>query len=340
MNTRQLGLEETRFNSCPFQDFLETDDTHCLSFQDSKQQYEVLSENHPKLPQWLADINHVGFGDISAKPIPTYDFPLFIPIVKSGSHKIMGGVSPPFVAVMIGHILDSSYNPIEIDVRTRFGISPDSKIILQCYGKDELIERVWTKKKEIIPKIAAMGFDLITGVNYSVWLNQPHAERLINLKRSLITFEDFQNCGAPAIPHLYWYGKRDLDRWKIWIRENPNIKYIAINLQTERVNKIWEQTIDDLRCFSLELDRPIHFLITGPSTVTRISQLQSVFAKYSILNARCARSAACGHLMSQEGERLISRYSSSPRNEIMQQNIAFYQGAMKVHYSFPFSSHK
>lgn len=329
MSTKQLGLWDSRSKDCPFGELLDEEDDHCYSFFHKKDGYEVIGEDHPEFGQWLADIRHVGF-DVVAKPIPEQNLPLYIPVVRSGSQKLMDGVSYPVVAITLGDLFKGKELYSIGDIRSRFGISRNSKIILLCYGRDRFIEQIWAKRTETFSKIASLGFDLVTAVNYSVWFNQPHAERLINLKRSLLTFEDLQKLGVPAIPHVYWSGRKDLERWRDWISLNPNTTYLAINLQTERGDFVWKQTLEDLSFFVSILERPVHFFITGPSTPNRIQQLREILPSFSLANGHCARQAASSYLLSQENGNIKREYSKLPKNEIMRKDIAFYFNAMSI----------
>lgn len=332
MGIKQLGLWDNRSDKCPFVELLEDDDNHCFSFGQPKDGYEVIAEDTPFFANILAEIRNVGFNDISAKPTPSFEMPSFVPNVKRGSQKILQGNIPPVVAISLSNII----SPKELSmpsggIRSKFGIHPNSKVLLLCYAKDGLIEKLWGQRKEIFKKIAALEFDLVTAVNYSIWLNQPHAERLINPKRSLITFQELQELGAPAVPHIYWTGKKDLMRWGDWLTSNEGVNIIAINLQTERErgNVIWNQTLEDLKFFASLLDRPIHFLITGPSKPERIRQLQNILPSFTLTNGSCARKAASGFLIKEDQGSLRYEHSNKiPKNEILEKNIKFYEELM------------
>lgn len=332
MSVKQLGLWDNRSDKCPFIELLEDDDNHCFSFGQPKGGYEVIAEDTPFFANILAEIKNVGFYDISARPTLAFEMPSFIPGVKRGSQKILQDNVLPFVAISLSNII----SPKELsmptgDIKSKFGIHPKSKVLLLCYAKDGLIEKLWTRRKDIFKNIAGLGFDLVTSVNYSVWLDQPHAERLINPKRSLITFQELQELGVPTIPHIYWTGKKDLMRWGDWLTNNKGVSTIAINLQTERErgNLIWNQTLEDLKFFVSILGRPVHFLITGPSKPERIRQLQNILPTFTLTNGICARRAASGYLLKEDAGSLRHEHSNEiPKNKILGKNIKFYEELM------------
>lgn len=333
MAIKQLGLWDNRSDKCPFVELLEDDDNHCFSFDQPKGGYEVIAEDTPFFANILAEIKNVGFNDILAKPTPSLEYPSFIPGVKRGSQKLLQENVPPFVAVSLSNILSPKKLSMPTgDIRSKFGIHPKSKILLLCYAKDGLIEKLWGQRKEIFRKIKSLEFDLVTAVNYSIWLDQPHAERLINPKRSLITFQELQDLGIPAVPHIYWTGRKDLIRWHDWLASNKVVNTVAINLQTERErgNVIWNQTLEDLKYLVSILDRPLHFLITGPSKPERIRQLQNILPRFTLTNGSCASKAASGYLIKEDqGSLRYAHDNKIPKNEILGKNIKFYEELME-----------
>lgn len=323
MHEEQLGLWQNRLPECPFTGLLEEDDNHCLSFGESKEENEVLSCDSPKTYQFMAHVRGVGFMDVIAKPTPSVNLPRFIPTIPHGSQKLLAGNKLPFVAVSINEIVSSKKLFVTNEIRAKWGINSRSKIILLSYALDKLIEGIWPKRRSIFKNIASLGLELATAINYSVFFNEPHAERLINLKRSLITFEEMQKLNILTVPHIYWFGRKDLCRWKDWLSENKSVNIVAINLQTER--NTWTQTIEDLKFFVSKLDKPLHFLITGPSIPKRIRDLKEVLPSFSLSNGRCSMWSACSQLIKEFNGKIYPEFSSLPKNEIFRENIRFYE---------------
>ena len=287
---KQLSLNLDLSPVCPFRDFLDEDDCHCLGLGAQSGGYDFLDENDKRLGQWLADVRGVGLNNVIAQPSRLPGLPIYIPGITRGSYNVMREIykkrSIPIVAVTLGSILNMSKDKISVlpNVRESLGLEEGTKLVLLCYGRDYLIERIWPVRHEIYRQIKKSGFDLVTGINYSIWLDQPHAERLINLKRNLITFSEMQDYGLTAIPHIYWYGQRDIERISEWINQNP-INMIALNLQTLGGEAIWKKNLTELRTFYQKLSKPVHFLITGPTTLDRIEDLKLVLPSLSLTNS-------------------------------------------------------
>lgn len=332
MEPKQLALWSQRSDSCPFLDFIEEEDENCFSFDHYRNGYEVIGEDHVDFAKWMADIGNVGFDNIVGQATPNLNLPSFIPVVTRGSGKILNGIIPPeFVGVSLGDVVNEKTLEAPDEIRKKFGIDQKSKIVLLCFGKDNLIEKIWTERRSTFSKIASLGFDLVTGINYSIWFDQPHSERLINLKRGLIIFKEFQDLGIPAIPHIYWFGDKDILRWCNWLNSNPNVKTIAINTQTEKSDKVWQKTIKGLELFMSHLvNKEIHFLITGPSRPKRIDQVKNILPKFSIANGFCSRQSESGFLINPIRDTIKSQYSNAPRNEIMLKNMTLYKGFVEA----------
>src|SRR3989338_10880505 len=101
----QMQLWETRNPNCPFLELIEEWDTYC--YQNWNSDYETISEDE-RLPFWLADVNNIGFDDITAKSISIPELPPFIPVIKHGSAKIVYSNNLPYVAVSLGDIISQN----------------------------------------------------------------------------------------------------------------------------------------------------------------------------------------------------------------------------------------
>jgi hypothetical protein len=287
--------------------------------------YETVGEDSPDFDKWIAEVRWVDINDVNAKDIALPTLPRYIPIIPSGSRQLFTDYRPPMVAVKLGDVVSTEKLLVADCLETRFGIPLGTKVILLCYGKDRLIENLWPRRHEIFSKLASLGFAGVAAVNYSVWDSQPHSERLINIKKSLLTYEDLQNIGIPAIPHIYWYGRVNLNAWLRWLDNNPTVGVIAINMQTLRKQQDWERALNDLRYFVTNLKRPIHFLITGPQTPLRVAEIKSVLPFLNMTNGYPVRKALASHRISIDAQRVVQEYTPSNKSMLFQENVQQYE---------------
>lgn len=327
MGSKQLGLFNKNPN-CPFDGLFEDGDDNCYSLS-NKNRYEEISEDSVGFGEWMADVGGVSFDNIKVKDTPSINLPSFLPMMTKNGRKIMDGNNISFLGITIGDIVSIKQHKVKTNIKSSLGLKPGTKLVLMSYGLDKLIEDIWPKRHFIYKELLKLDLDLITSINYSIWFDQCHAEHLINVKRNLLTFQEMQKIGLPAIPNIYWYGQKDLFRWATWLNNNPQVKMVAINLQTLRTDNNWQNAIQDLTYFSKLLKNQIHFLINGPSTPERITQIKNIFSKVTISNKFCASMAASGMQLSQSSGKIINHYSTMSRNIVFRKNTSFYKKLIK-----------
>lgn len=321
----QLQLCNVANPHCLFRHRLEEHDNHCFEMRMGRDGYEVIAEDSPNIDMWLASTRGIGLLDVVAKDVSIPRLPNFIPTVRRGSGKLFTQYRPEYVGVLLRDVVSPVKLEVAKNLNERTGAPIGTKFVLLGYGSDQLIENLWPHKKAILEQLAVLDWAAVTSVNYSIWDDQPHAERLINIKRGLLTYEDWQDIGVPAIPHIYWYGRKDLDAWVEWLHKNPLIATVAINLQTLAAQDSWSKAMDDLTYFVSKLDRDIHFLITGPQKLARIEQLADIVPTMTLSNGYALRMAANGQLIKTDGVDTFAGYSTADRSGISVSNTSIYE---------------
>lgn len=332
MDTEKLTNKQISFNNipnprCPFTELLDKDDTHCYEIF-KQYNYEVISENHPDFIPWLSRIGGVGIDNLQANPTPETDLPNFIPVLPKGSGVITQGNNLPFVGVDLQEIVSLYRKGTLTDIRKYLKVSPETKVILFNYAKDQPIEEIWPNKSQFYSWISGLNVDLATSINYSIWQDHPHAERLINLKRNILTFIKMQEYGIPAVPHLYWSGLHDIDRLAKWLNTNSVVKMVAFNMQTLRQKSSWKVYINDLAYFAQKVRKDIHYIVSGPSTLVKIRNVKNILHDVTFANTNCALKALSRrNLLKKDGNR--ESYDRRDKCEIFADNIRSYENSIK-----------
>jgi Domain of unknown function (DUF4417) len=189
--------------------------------------------------------------------------------------------------------------------RQSLGLAPDQQAVLACYGEDPLIEAYWTwrKARRLAEQVAAQEWDLVLAPNFSVYGNQPRAEQLINMRRSLLAASEFSSAGLAAVPNVYWYRLEDLRRWSEWVA-GTGPPAIAINAQTMRSARDWDTWLYPGLCWlagSLPAGLPI--IMTGLSRPARISQVAALFSGLIVVSQNPYQYAQHGAVMTAAGRR-------------------------------------
>jgi len=329
-NGTQLSIYQTKSPSCLFTGYVDGDDNHCKDHGMAPEGYMRIAEDSPEIGRWLAEVRWIDINDVTAKNIAIPKLPGYIPTIGRGSAKLFEEYHPPVVAVKLADVVSPEKLEVIDSLEKRFGIPPGTQVVLQSYGKDRLIENLWPQRHAIFPKLASLGFAAVTAINYSVWFSQPHAERLINIKRSLLTYEELQGLNIPVIPHIYWSGKVNLDAWAVWLNDNSVVDTVAVNMQTMRSEHDWSRALAGFEHLASKLKRPIHFLITGPHTPIRIAQIKRVLPSMTLTNGSPARMAFASHKMHSSGLRIKRDYSPKSKSILFQENSMLYTEIMNT----------
>lgn len=319
---------DRRSPACPFQHRLDDGDDHCFCGVMAKHGYDIIGEDSDNFAMKLAEVNGIGLNDVVAGDVIFSSLPLYIPTIPRYSQLLFEEYTPDYVAVKLEDVVSAKELKVANNLLQRFGINAGTKVMLQSYGKDNLIENMWPRPRRygVMSQLAELGFDMVTSINYSIWDEQTHGEGLINIKRGLITFSDYQKFEMPAVPHVYWRGVKDLEAWNEWLYKNPGVMVLAVNLQTLRNQDDWNTAMEQLKYFIEKIPRRIHFIVTGPSTIARLTQVLEIFPRLTITSALSSRSANCRLLLDKNLKR---NYSPLDKSTIMRLNDETFEAVIK-----------
>jgi hypothetical protein len=324
----QVAIAEQRLSTCPYDDLIDANDRHCGNFGLARPGYIPLAEDSDEHDFQLASVKGPYLANVDALPIAMPILPQYIPVIQKGSGRLFDERVPDFVAVQLGEIVSSKKLLVPADLRKRLGVPSNTAIILLSYGKDSLIENIWAQRRKVIEAIATLGFVAVTSINYSIWQEHPHAERIFNVKRSLIVYEEMLAAGINAIPHVYWYGQKSLDHWVEWLHDRPCVDWVAINLQTERRSSDWSPEVRDLKYLRENVGRNVKFLVTGPSTPTRLLQVKEALSdvvftgSYPVIEAWGRR-----RVRFEDGQKIVAMTGEEP-SLLFRENLRAYEALL------------
>ena len=320
----QLALAQTRIATCPYFDFLDDGDNHCNNYDMAPTGYVPLGEDSDDHQYQLATVSGPYLDTVTAAEQSIPSLPKFMPSVQRGSGKLFNGFAPAWVAVQLGEVVSTTKLLTAEDVRRRLGVPSGTRVLLLAYGKDALIENIWPRRRDVLRRLSELRFDLVTSINYSIWDNHPHPEKIFNIKRSLIIYEEMQEFGMPTVPHIYWFSNKTMHMWVEWLRANTTVEMVAVDAQTLTVGD-WPLFLHELETFQQLLMRPVHFIITGPESPSRISELKRVLPAFTLTNsAPCQRAWHRAAVNYVEGKIELSR-PSQDLTKLFRHNIAVFE---------------
>jgi len=112
-------------------------------------------------------------------------------------------VDVPWVALHGGRVFGATGRWItpkhRRPLREVYRLGPDTKLALQLYVEDRVLEGFWSARRRIIAELAGMGFDLVLTPNFSVWRT---ASRLYVIwNQSPTTSEDVLGWEVAPVAH-------------------------------------------------------------------------------------------------------------------------------------------
>lgn len=251
----------------------------------------MLDPDSRLIGELLAECHGLHFDNVAASPLLLPDFRNvpFIPIVTGGSKKLFTEkFFLPYAGVTLDDALNNAKTHAKPDIRTACGIPADTKVILLAHGNDVTLGKFGRHQRTIFKEFALQDIYLSVAPNNSVWEGHPEIERLINMKLPLVSYDLMNKAGLRTVPHFLWRGDRPQDLEKIagWLNKYPTLGMIAINLQTYQTREDWERVTYELRILRGLIDHHIHFLIVGPATDDRISDLTNVLeSNFTLMSA-------------------------------------------------------
>lgn len=177
-----------------------------------------------------------------------YVLPSFIPAFDYGSRHLQGLNKKhyPAVALTLADILKGygvkkkagSLHELEIKFQYGLRLQPAFKgreVILFLTGPDTLIEHVWSHREatKFFKAVKSMGINTIVGFNFSVIEGECPWSHALAQKKSLYACKLAEEAGLKSIPHVYAINDFHIRKYIEWFKQNPNVKYFAVNAQLQ-----------------------------------------------------------------------------------------------------------
>lgn len=273
----------------------------------------VRCSRRTDLADWIADVGGtVSFGDLAIRGRLPKGLPRFIPQIDTAEWGTYDDVLHwPAYAVGLRRVFSPDSHTLtpvwsSAPARTVLGLDDTQLTVLVCTGKDALLEAFWTRRHRdrLITRIVDGGWDLILTPDHSMYGNQPRMEHLINFRRNLLLAAEVTSAGGCAVPHLHWLRKEDIDRYLTWVagQQPAGPPAVAINLQTCRSSKEWDDVLAGLALLAAELPPHLPVLVSGTSRPGRISTLLALFGdRLHLLSQNPLHAARYGGLMTDTG---------------------------------------
>lgn len=214
-----------------------------------------------------------------AHPEDPGDFPVHLPAVADPFKKTPGAGGLPWVVVHGAKFFSSTGVGLRPgaaatggSVRRWLNVAPETKVGIHFYVRDKFLEGFWRHREQIYPLLRQ--FNLVFSPNFSVYEDSPRYEHLVNIRRSVVVYEEMLGRGIRVAPDVAWYQKTDLDNWAEYVRRNE-IKCIATSAQTVGTGLhtlgSWKGYLAGIRYLAELLPRDVGIVIVGVSSPRKVA---------------------------------------------------------------------
>ncbi|QDV85584.1 hypothetical protein TBK1r_45980 [Stieleria magnilauensis] len=246
---------------------------------------------HPSYQERLRDIQ--GFGSSGLGPLHQrpMTLPRYVPMIHHGNKRDqplcceVAAIDP----YQIMRVKESRYRAIVSDpaeLRRKFKLADDTKIILRGTAKDKPLERYWQyrRRDKVMDALLPLKVSLFIGPNFSQFLDVPRTDNLYNRKRQLLCLSELSAAGISVAPHLSATMPADWKFWSDYLSDNSEVDHVAFNFQTGYRN--FKQGMIALRAIESmqqSLGRPLSLVLIGGAQY--LGEASSIFDRTTLIDS-------------------------------------------------------
>ncbi|MBN1658474.1 MAG: hypothetical protein JXA93_08745, partial [Anaerolineae bacterium] len=307
---------------------------HCPALGSSCDGDESGGAGCGSLVGWIEALDGLDL-DVSLAPQPAFDLPSpFFPQLLNGIELPSMIAREPVMAVGIAKALTPRGKVSRRAVPERYGTQSlraqwgiDEETMVLCMGNylDGYLERLWAAQhgQNAWGRVQGLGFDAATSLNFSVYLDRPRLEHLVNVKRSWLTVKRIQETSTLIpIPHLQWATLLDLERQLCYAREQ-GFHTLTLNLQMWK-RQGWELVVDGLRLIR-ETEPELRLLVAGVSGLKRLAELAELLPDACFTNTTAHYLAQRYLRLRRHGTRLIKEPVEGHPDIVLAENVRLYR---------------
>jgi hypothetical protein len=273
--------------------------------------------------------------DVPLAPQASFELPPFLPQLLNGLAVPAMIAREPAVAVGIAKALTPQGRVSRRAVpgrhgaqslRAQWGIGEESMLLCVGNTMDLYLERLWRAqgRENVWGRLQALGFDAATSLNFSIYLDRPRLEHLVNVKRTWLTVKRMQETsGLIPIPHLQWGARLDLERQLAYAR-SQGFHTLTLNLQMFK-RQGWEAVLDGIAVIRQQAPE-LRFLVAGVAGLKRLAELAALLPNACFTNTT-AHYLAQRYVRLQHygGTRLIKEPVDGHPDIILAENVQLYR---------------
>jgi hypothetical protein len=228
-------------------------------------------------------VDHLGGLDLTwQRPVRHHqpaDLPDHLPVLVQA---YADAVEVPWVALHGGRVFGTTGRWItpkhRLPLRDVYRLAGKTKIALELYVEDRVLEGLWSARRTIIRELRGLGFDLILSPNFSVWRDHSRFEQLVQQRRAFAFYHELVEAGLPAIPDVGWSRfEPDGRLWAEWINSQPGLRAVSIFCGGRKIHaerRALLETVEDVALFHRAVRPDVAFVLGGVHALNRLARFR------------------------------------------------------------------
>lgn len=236
---------------------------------------EVLHPARLDALEHIESLKGLRLSAFKARRVKVPELPGYIPQCR-WRKDLIGRLDGPVYALRPKAIFRKTGIRTAEEVRAHFRLHSTQQLVLLLFDHDPWLERLG--EPGVMSELASAGYDLVISASYSIWSPRPRMHQLYNLVRSLALCVALRKHDVPAVPRVDWTIDRDVANWASWLEENRSVEVVALDAQTSRDERSWQQLVAGLNLLDRETGGRLHYIINGPTREPRWAEVYAATA--------------------------------------------------------------
>jgi hypothetical protein len=199
----------------------------------------------------------------------TYEhLPLYIPLIHHhySRRNILDEEIVALPTTLVAGLVRRNPDLDGEQIRRIFQLAPTTKLILISVAQDAELESLWRDMRfhSIPSALAKLRILHITSPNFSFPVSLPRTESLTNRSRIISASEQLSVAGLSVIPHLNATHERDWEYWADFLKDRPDIYWVAKEFQTGlKIRTVSRWHIDQFKHLQDRIGRALGLIAVG-----------------------------------------------------------------------------
>jgi hypothetical protein len=241
------------------------------------------------------------------------ELPVHIPVLVQA---YADAVDPPWVALHAGRVLGvtgKQVTPKHLDrpLRDVYRLAPTTRIALQFYVNDRVLEGVWTNRRSVAHQLCQLGFDLVLAPNVSVWRDESRFGQVWAQRRAYVLYHEFREAGLPVIPDVgFSRFEPDGRLWSKWVNSQPDLRAVSVfcgGVKIHAERRAHRETVEDVALLHKVVRPEVAFVLGGVHASKRLADYRRAAPTRLLCNGMAYALAQRRRLLGGARDRRVAR---------------------------------